>query len=172
VKRLFAIVPIAALLLLVIVFTTHSLRRTTSEVTPTATVGKPMPDLVLAPLAGGAPMRLRGVAKGPVLVNFYASWCPPCVVEAPVLLGLKAQGVRIVGVAYKDTAEANRGFLARYGNPFETVLMDPDARGGIDFGVTAPPETYAIDAAGVIRAKHVGALTPDTAETLLRAAGL
>jgi cytochrome c biogenesis protein CcmG/thiol:disulfide interchange protein DsbE len=172
VKRLWAVIPIVVLALLVIVFAGNSLRRSTSQVTPMAMVGKPLPALTLAPLAGGPPAPLRVAAKGPVLVNFYASWCAPCIEEAPALMALKAEGVRIVGVAYKDEPANTAAFLARLGDPFATVLMDRDGRAGVEFGVTGVPETYAVDAAGMIRAKHAGPMTPADAEGLLAKAGM
>jgi cytochrome c biogenesis protein CcmG/thiol:disulfide interchange protein DsbE len=163
-----ALLPVLALAVLVVVFAVKSLRRD-PQVIPMATVGKPAPALTLAPLAGGPPTAVP--IKGPVLVNFYASWCGPCVEESPALMALKAEGAPIVGVAYKDTPDATQGFLTRYGNPFRQVWLDADGRAGIAFGVTAVPETYAIDANGVIRGKHAGGLTADIAEDLLRKAG-
>lgn len=168
-RRLIAILPIVAFAVLVVIFWTRSLHRT-PQVTPMAMVGKPVPALTLPPLAGGPPTALRGVIKGPALVNFYASWCGPCVDEAPALMGLKAEGVRIVGVAYKDTPDKSAAFLARLGDPYAVSLSDVDGRAGIEFGTTGVPETYAVDAAGVIRAKHAGPLSAADAEDLLAAA--
>lgn len=169
-RRLAAALPVVALLALVAVFALFSLHRN-PQVTPMATVGKPVPTLSLAPLAGGAAVPIRAVAKGPMLVNFYASWCAPCVDEAPALMALKAEGVRIVGVAYKDAPDKNAAFLARLGDPYETVLMDADGRAGVEFGTTGVPETYAVDRQGMIRGKHAGPLTADDAESLLEKAG-
>ncbi len=169
-RRWIAVLPVVALGLLILVFALRSLHRD-PQVIPMATVGQPMPAVSLPPLAGGAATPIRQTIKGPVLVNFYASWCAPCVEEAPALIALKAEGVRIVGVAYKDTPENTQAFLGRLGNPYQSVLLDADGRAGINFGVTAVPETYAIDSAGMIRGKHAGALTADDAEALLQKAG-
>ncbi|HZZ35838.1 MAG TPA: DsbE family thiol:disulfide interchange protein [Caulobacteraceae bacterium] len=171
-KRLWAIIPILVLGLLVLVFAAHSLRRSTSQVTPVAMVGKPLPAISLPPLAGGPPAPLRAVAKGPVLINFYASWCAPCIQEAPALMALKAEGVRVVGIAYKDAPADSAAFLTRYGDPFAQVVTDRDGRAGLEFGLTGVPETYAIDAAGVIRAKHAGPMDAADAEAMLKKAGL
>jgi cytochrome c biogenesis protein CcmG/thiol:disulfide interchange protein DsbE len=170
VRRLAAILPVVALLALVAVFALFSLHRN-PQVTPMAMVGKPAPSISLTPLSGGASVPMSAVTRGPVLVNFYASWCAPCVDEAPALMALKAEGVRIVGVAYKDTPDKTAAFLARMGDPYETVLIDPDGRAGLEFGTTGVPETYAVDARGVIRGKHAGPLTADDAETLIELAG-
>jgi cytochrome c biogenesis protein CcmG/thiol:disulfide interchange protein DsbE len=169
-KRLIALLPIVAFAALVVIFFARSLHRS-PQVTPMATVGKPVPALSLPALRAGAPTAIRDAARGPALVNFYASWCAPCIDEAPALMALKAEGVKIVGVAYKDTPEHTTAFLARLGDPFATVLVDADGRAGVEFGTTGVPETYAIDAAGVIRAKHAGPITPADAEDLLAAAG-
>jgi cytochrome c biogenesis protein CcmG/thiol:disulfide interchange protein DsbE len=109
------------------------------------------------------------VAKGagPALVNFYASWCAPCEVEHPVLRALKADQVRVVGVAYKDAPDNTRAFLGRLGDPFTARLVDRDGRAGLEFGVTGVPETYLVNARGVIVAKHTGPMSPDDAQALL-----
>jgi cytochrome c biogenesis protein CcmG/thiol:disulfide interchange protein DsbE len=169
VKRLVAILPIVAFAALIVVFLTKSLHRS-PQVTPMATVGKPAPALSLPALKGGAPVAIRDAARGPALVNFYASWCAPCIEEAPALMALKAEGVKIVGVAYKDSPDKSAAFLARLGDPYATVLVDADGRAGVEFGATGVPETYAIDAAGMIRAKHAGPITAADAEDLLAAA--
>jgi len=139
-------------------------------VIPMGMVGKPMPDIVLANLVGGGRTPLRAVVKGPALVNFYASWCAPCAQESPTLMALKFEGVRIIGIAYKDTPEATTGFLSRLGDPFAAKLEDPDGAAGIEFGVTGVPETYAVDARGIIRAKRALPIDTADAEALLAAA--
>lgn len=169
-NRLAAMAPLAALIVLIALFAGWSLHRT-PQVTPMALVGKPVPDLVLPRLADGARVALKESVRGaPILVNFYASWCAPCIEEAPALMALKAEGVRIVGVAYKDAPAAAGGFLTRFGDPYEQTLVDRDGRGGVEFGVTGVPETYAVDARGVIRAKRAAPITAATAEALLETA--
>jgi len=85
-------------------------------------------------------------------------------------MALKARGVRVVGVAYKDAPANTQAFLTRLGDPFAQRLVDRDGRTGLEFGVTGVPETYLIGPDGVIIAKHTGPLTPDAAEDLLRKA--
>jgi len=158
VSRWLTFAPLAVLAALAVLFAAYALRHD-PHVDPRARVGKPVPDLALAPLEGGRPQRLRALAAGgPVLVNFFASWCAPCAVEAPQLNALKAEGVRIVGVAYKDDPEATKAFLGRLGDPYAVRLADRDGRAGIEFGVTGVPETYLVSAAGVILDKHTGPL--------------
>jgi cytochrome c biogenesis protein CcmG/thiol:disulfide interchange protein DsbE len=169
VNRWLAALPLAALALLAALFAGYALRHD-PHVNPSAMVGQPLPDLTLPPLQGGAPLRLRAVASPATLINFYASWCAPCEQEHPALLALRAEGVRIVGVAYKDKPENTKAMLARLGDPFTETLVDADGRAGLEFGVSGVPETFLVGPDGRILAKHTGPLTPDTAEALLETA--
>ncbi|MBE7218677.1 MAG: DsbE family thiol:disulfide interchange protein [Caulobacteraceae bacterium] len=169
-RRGLAFLPLVVLAALAILFVGFALRHD-PHVTPAALVGRPAPAVSLAGLDGAAPAPLRPPGGGPVLVNFFASWCGPCIEEAPALMALKAQGVRIVGVAYKDDPVATRRFLAERGDPYAEVRLDPDGRAGVDYGVSGVPESYWIDAAGRIRAKYANALTPEQADAVLDAAG-
>ena len=169
-KRLWALAPLAVLLIGVVLFAGFSLRRN-PRVTPMAMVGKPLPDLKLAAAGQPGPVSLRRAVKGPALVNFFASWCAPCAQESPALMALKAEGVPIVGVAYKDDPAASARFLARLGDPYAQTLEDSTGSAGIEFGLTGVPETYAVDASGIIKAKVARPLTEADAESLLAAAG-
>ncbi|TIU73918.1 MAG: DsbE family thiol:disulfide interchange protein, partial [Mesorhizobium sp.] len=102
------------------------------------------------------------------LVNVFASWCGPCRDEHPVLLAL-SQDKRFVIAAlnYKDQPENARRFLGNLGNPFQAIGVDPTGRAAIDWGVYGVPETFVIGRDGKISYKHVGPLTPGSAQTLL-----
>jgi cytochrome c biogenesis protein CcmG, thiol:disulfide interchange protein DsbE len=140
---------------------------------PSALLGKPVPNIALAgveglsdgtrPIGGFAGADL---AAGQVsVVNFWASWCVPCVQEHPLLVALKEQtGVQLYGVNYKDQAAAARRFLGRYGNPFTAVGVDGDGRAAIEWGVYGMPETFVVDGKGRIAYKHVGPITAQTLE--------
>jgi cytochrome c biogenesis protein CcmG, thiol:disulfide interchange protein DsbE len=169
VKRWIAFAPFAVLAALGLLFAGSALRHD-PHYEPAALVGQPLPDETLTPLAGGAPVALKPLAPPGSLVNFFASWCAPCREEHPVLLALKAQGVRIIGVSYKDAPQHTRTLLAQNGDPFAAVLLDPDGRAGIDFGVSGVPETFLIGADGRIKAKVALPLTPERAEALLERA--
>ena len=165
-KRLLAFAPLAALAALAVLFATFGLHHD-PHFNPDALVGHAAPDGVLPRLDGSGPERLAATLKGPTLVNFFFSTCPPCIEEAPALMALRSEGVRMVGVAYKEPPADTQAFLARYGDPFAEVLADRDGRAAIDWGVTGAPETFAVSADGRILAKHSGALTPTDAQALL-----
>ena len=157
-KRLLTLLPLAVLTGLAVLFAAYALRHD-PKVEPAALVGKPLPDVTLPTLEDGRPVRLRELAAGRVVVvNFFASWCAPCELEAPHLNALAAQGVRIIGVAYKDEPGKTRAFLARLGDPFAARLVDADGRAGIEFGLTGVPETFLVGADGTILDKHTGPL--------------
>jgi len=133
---------------------------------PSMLIGKKLPSFDLPGAArpgGGAFQGFSSVeiraAHRPVLVNFFASWCIPCVEEAPVLMQLKADGVPIYGIAYKDRRTAN--FLNQNGNPYTRVGSDEPGRVAIEFGLYGVPETYVVDADGIVRFRWSGALTDD-----------
>lgn len=164
-KRWIAVVPLVALAALGALFWGFALRHD-PHVSPAALVGKPVPKVILAALHGEAKGPVVKPGQGPVLVNFFASWCVPCVQDAPGLMALKAAGATIVGVAYKDAPDKAQAFLDQYGDPFARTLQDPRGAAGLEFGVSGVPETFLVGADGVIKAKHSGPLTPDDAEAL------
>jgi cytochrome c biogenesis protein CcmG, thiol:disulfide interchange protein DsbE len=133
---------------------------------PSALIGQPPPDFTLPPLEGAdrpglAAADLRDQAR-PVLVNFFASWCVPCVIEHPQLTRLAREGVPIFGVAYKDKPADSLGFLRRHGMPYARLGVDQPGRVAIDWGLYGVPETYLIDRQGIIRWRWAGPLTEDT----------
>jgi cytochrome c biogenesis protein CcmG/thiol:disulfide interchange protein DsbE len=96
------------------------------------------------------------------VLNFWASWCVPCLAEHPLVQQLASDSkVQVIGMNYKDKTEDAQRWLARHGNPYTTVLVDRQGAVGIDYGVYGVPETYVIDKAGVIRHKQIGPITPE-----------
>ena len=134
---------------------------------PSPLIGKPAPGFTLARLDDPARTIAREELLGKVwMLNVWASWCAPCREEHPLLVEFgKRKLVPIYGLNYKDTRAQANGFLNQLGNPYEASLFDADGRVGIDFGVYGVPETFIIDRQGVVRFKHVGALTPDVLRT-------
>jgi cytochrome c biogenesis protein CcmG/thiol:disulfide interchange protein DsbE len=131
---------------------------------PSALIGRPAPALTLPPLEGlvdnGAPVPGFDPAtlKNTVtVVNVWASWCVPCRDEHPFLMKLAAdERVRMVGINYKDAADNARGFIERYGNPFDAVGVDTNGRAAIEWGVYGVPETFIVGRDGTIAYKHIG----------------
>jgi cytochrome c biogenesis protein CcmG/thiol:disulfide interchange protein DsbE len=152
-----------------------SLGRDTSTL-PSALVGKPVPAFALPRLGGGEAVRLEADGGGTAtIVNFWASWCGACRTEHEVLVelgnGAAQDGVRLIGVNYRDTAANAQKFLDERGRfPFPSGV-DPDGRAGIDFGVYGLPETFFIAADGTVLARHVGALTREDAQGYLSKLG-
>ena len=131
-------------------------------------VGKPLPDIHLASLApDGRGIALRSVTGRPLLINFFASWCVPCVAEAPLLEELERRGVPILGIAVRDRPEDVANFLRRHGNPFVAIGADPESQAQIALGSSGVPESYVVDAGGVIRYQHIGPIESDEVATIL-----
>lgn len=135
------------------------------------TVGSRAPDFALADL-DGRPLRLSDLRGRPVVVNFWASWCGPCVEEFPLLMAAvdrhAADGLAVVGIVYQDRSEAARRFMTRTGAPWPAA-MDPGDVVATAYGVLAPPETFFIDGDGIIRARHIGQLSEASLESSLGA---
>ncbi len=125
-------------------------------------IGKPSPPFVLASLPGHGNGFARKDLDGQVtVVNFFASWCTPCLIEHPFLMKLRSMpGFRLVGINYKDKPEAAAAWLKQHGNPYARIGVDRAGRTGIDWGLSGVPETFVVDRRGVIRFQHIGPLTP------------
>jgi cytochrome c biogenesis protein CcmG/thiol:disulfide interchange protein DsbE len=164
-KSLKFLVPLA-LFLVLLVFLGAGLQLNPREV-PSPLIGKAAPGFALTRLDDPSRVVKREELLGQVwMLNVWASWCTPCREEHPLLVELgKRKLVPIYGLNYKDTRPQAQGFLAQLGNPYEASLFDSDGRVGIDFGVYGVPETFIIDREGVIRLKHIGALTPEVLRT-------
>lgn len=133
------------------------MQRGDTHTLPSTFIGRQAPDLPSETLPGYPAVSNADLRSGQVtVVNFWASWCPPCRAEHPRLLELQAQGVRIIGVNFKDQAATASRYLADDGSPFIGVPFDPQGRSAIDWGVTGPPESFIVGGDGTILFKLVG----------------
>jgi cytochrome c biogenesis protein CcmG/thiol:disulfide interchange protein DsbE len=138
--------------------------------TPTA-IGRMAPDFTVADLDGNA-LRLADLRGRPVIVNFWASWCGPCVEEFPLLREAAAahadDGLAVVGIVYRDRSEAARDFMARNGASWPAA-MDPGERVAGDYGILGAPETYFIGRDGTIVARQIGQISATSLDEKLAA---
>lgn len=147
------------------------------SVISSATVGLPAPEFELDALGGGPRVRLGDYRGQTVVVNFWASWCVTCRLEHETLvrLGEVAAGrddLAVLGVNYRDSKRDAAEFLVNYGTYPYPSGIDRQGRTGIDFGVYGLPETYFIDAQGVITHRHIGLLEEPTAWRILGEMGV
>lgn len=138
---------------------------------PSTMIGRDAPAVATKAL-GDLPLATDADLRGPgvKLVNFWASWCQPCRAEHPMLEALKAEGVTIIGMNYKDKAPDALGFLDEMGNPYAKIAADESGRVGIDWGIYGVPETFVIDGAGKVVARLAGPITEGTLESTIRPA--
>jgi cytochrome c biogenesis protein CcmG, thiol:disulfide interchange protein DsbE len=130
---------------------------------PSMLIGKPLPSFSLPGQAPSQGFSSAEIITGgrPALINFFASWCIPCMQEAPVLMALKQQGTRIWGIAYKDKSAATSFFLQQNGDPYTRIARDEPGTVAIDFGLYGVPETYLVDKSGIVRWRWAGGLSED-----------
>lgn len=125
-------------------------------------LGHKAPSIDLAPLdEGGDRVATADWPDKVTVVNFFASWCGPCLIEHPLFLRMKGEGVRLHGINYRDKPDQAKAWLARLGNPYERVGADPDGKAGVEFGISGVPETFVIDRTGIVRLHLRRPITPD-----------
>lgn len=167
---LLVFLALAALLLMGIELSKHENR----EALPSPLIGKPAPAFALPLLGANAQTAPNKSARNtdllgaPYVLNVWASWCMNCREEHPAITALAARGiVKVVGYNLKDDPADARRWLEQFGNPYTLIVADPDGHAAIDWGIYAAPETFLVDARGIVRWKYIGPLTADVVSTQL-----
>lgn len=171
-RKLLIWLPLGLFLIFMVVFAS-GLISPESKTIPSKLVGKPMPSFALEPGLPGKPgLSSAELTNGqPHLVNVFASWCVPCIAEAPQLRQLAEAGVPIYGVAIRDRPEDLARFLQRNGDPFRAIGGDPNSSVQIALGSSGVPETFIVDGKGIIRKQHIGAINPEDVPGIMSALG-
>lgn len=156
---------------LVIALVAAGLFKPADRAVKSALVGKELPDFALPAILPTKPaLASKSFRDGrPRLINVFASWCVPCIAEAPQLLKLKQAGVRIEGVAIRDTGPAIQEFLAQNGDPYESIGSDPESRVQLALGSSGVPESFVIDGQGKIVLQHIGDISADDVPAIVDA---
>ncbi len=147
----------------------YMLTQPKDEFIESAMIGQSIPAFELPAATADRPgLASRDLADGkPKLLNVFASWCVPCVAEAPNLARLEASGATIVGIAIRDRPEDVAAFLAQNGNPFARIGADDISAVQLSIGSSGVPETFVIDGQGVIRHQHIGDIRDSDVSVLL-----
>lgn len=154
-KRIALFIPLVVFAILTL-FLVKGLDRDPKEL-PSALIGEPFPSFTLPSLANGQSLLTeRDLDSKLVLVNVWATWCFACRIEHPMLNQLAAEGVSIIGLNYKDQNNKAQQWLEQKGNPYLFNIVDAQGSLGFDLGVTGAPETFLVDANGIIRYRRVG----------------
>jgi len=169
-KRFALWAPLAIFALLFAVVAS-GLFRPAEKVVRSAMVGKPLPDFALPAMVPGKPgLTSASFRQGkPRLLNVFASWCIPCIAEAPQLMRLKAMGVPIDAIAIRDTAPAITGFLRRNGDPYERIGSDRASQVQLALGSSGVPETFVIDGRGIVVKQIIGDIRPENVTEIVQA---
>lgn len=166
--RLIRFAPLVLLLLLV-GFAAWRIAHPADPTVRSRLAGQPVPTFDLPPATASHPgLASRDLTQGrPRLVNIFASWCVPCIAEAPLLARLHEAGIPIDGIAVRDRPEDVASFLDRTGAPFERIGSDQDSRVQLSLGSSGVPETFLVDGRGIIRYQHVGPIEEADVQTIL-----
>lgn len=169
-KRLVLWVPLGLFVLFVVLAALY-LRSPSDTTIRSRLVGRPLPEFALpAALPGRATTQQASFTAGrPRILNVFASWCVPCIAEAPHLEALARRGIPIDAVAIRDRPEDIAQFLSRYGDPYQGIGLDADSRVQLSLGSSGVPETFVIDGRGIIRHQHIGPIDETNVAGILAA---
>jgi cytochrome c biogenesis protein CcmG/thiol:disulfide interchange protein DsbE len=136
---------------------------------PSALTGQSLPEFKLTKLEDGKQFLTKDEIVGePMLVNIWATWCGSCKYEHPVLNSLAANGVKIIGINYKDDRTLALEWLVDYADPYLINIYDPSGDLGFDLGVTGAPETFFVDSNGMVQHRYQGPITNEIWEQKLK----
>jgi cytochrome c biogenesis protein CcmG/thiol:disulfide interchange protein DsbE len=169
-KRLVLWIPLGVFAFFVVLAAAY-LRAPSDRQIRSQLVGRELPQFALpAALPGRASVaRASFSAGGPRILNVFASWCVPCIAEAPHLEALARRGVPIDAVAIRDRPEDIARFLSRYGDPYKGIGLDADSRVQLSLGSSGVPETFVVDGRGVIRHQHIGPIDETNIDAIFAA---
>ena len=170
-SRLLFLLPLATLLVLAGFFGWSLLSGRDPASIGSAVVNRPAPPLAAPALRDGEPALTDALLRSgkPVLINFFASWCAPCLAEHPLLLRLRErEGATIIGIAWKNKPDEARAWLKKLGDPFRYAGVDPEGKLSLDWGLSGVPETYLVDGDGIVRLHYRRAINErDVTESIL-----
>jgi cytochrome c biogenesis protein CcmG/thiol:disulfide interchange protein DsbE len=170
-RRLLFLLPLATLALMAGFFAWSLLAGRDPASIGSVLVGRPAPRLEVTALREGEPPLTDALLKTgkPVIVNFFASWCTPCLAEHPLFTRLAARdGAVIIGIAWKNKPDEARAWLKRLGDPYKFAGADMEGRTGLDWGLSGVPETYLVDGQGIVRRHFRGPITErDVTDSIL-----
>jgi cytochrome c biogenesis protein CcmG/thiol:disulfide interchange protein DsbE len=130
---------------------------------PSPLIGKQAPEFTLPYLyEPSKTLGAKDLHGAPYLLNVFGSWCPTCQDEHPILTrDIKPLGIKLIGLDWKDDPDEAKRWIGQFGNPYDAIITDREGNAGIDFGVYMAPETFLVDANGIIRYKRIGMFTPE-----------
>jgi cytochrome c biogenesis protein CcmG/thiol:disulfide interchange protein DsbE len=171
-RRLAPLVAVAvAVVVALLVLVAAMAKSSTKDTADTPLLGQAAP-VVQTQTVDGQPFDLAARRGSWVVLNFFSTWCQPCVAEHPALLQFaqaqaqQGDGGELVTVVFNDSLDAVRSFFKQHGGDWPK-LSDPDGRIQVAFGVAKSPETWIIDPDGVVRARIISQVTSDQLTTLL-----
>jgi len=163
-------IPLFLFAVMALLFAVLLIRGKDLSVVEPVMVGKAAPSFSLpSAIKGESGFSSRNLQKKPAIVNVFASWCLMCQVEQGILEEIgRAENVPVYGINYRDNPEKLQPWLERYGDPYTLIGADFDGRTAIEWGVSGVPETFIVDAEGVIRYKHVGVVTDEVYHNIFK----
>jgi cytochrome c biogenesis protein CcmG/thiol:disulfide interchange protein DsbE len=176
-SRIKLFIPLLVFILLALVFLQLENRMISGDydpsMLPSALIGKPLPEFNLTTLDNpNSVITSLELNNKAALLNVWATWCVSCRVEHAYLNTLAEKGITIFGLNYKDDQQKANQWLARLGNPYQLNLFDVNGKLGLNMGVYGAPETYVLDANGIVRYRHVGVVNEKVWQSRILPLGL